>query len=317
MRNVKNLKNGKGQKSSLNNQTISVLLSIYTCIAYWLPAPDTTALVALRDKPQGENDCMPQVQVRSGEKMLGVTLGKHLSPDDTFPIDKIEHCAGAVMFIIYQEKVVPDMTALVTLRDKNLGGNDSMPPVQVRHHYFSNPHESCFQLTTGSEFTFDYNRYWTSSVRFEYNHTCSLYRHTGSEFKTDNNRYNVFSIIFNFNPTWSRYGDTDLIQHVTGSNLTFDYNRYVIIPVRFEYNHTCRLYRHTGSEFKTYNNRHNVFSIIFNFNPTWSRYGYTDFIPHVTGSNITFDYNRYVTILYLSNLSTTPLVVCTETPDLN
>ena len=124
------------------------------------------------------------------------------------------------MFIIYQEKVVPDMTALVTLRDKNLGGNDSMPPVQVRHHYFSNPHESCFQLTTGSEFTFDYNQYWTSSVRFEYNHTCSLYRHTGSEFKTDNNRYNVFSIIFNFNPTWSRYGDTDLIQHVTGSNLT-------------------------------------------------------------------------------------------------
>ena len=70
MRNVKNLKNGKGQKSSLNNQTISVLLSIYTCIAYWLPAPDTTALVTLRDKPQGENDSMPQVQVWSGEKLL-------------------------------------------------------------------------------------------------------------------------------------------------------------------------------------------------------------------------------------------------------
>ena len=27
---------------------------------------------------------------------------------------------------------VPDMTALVTLRDKPLGGNDSMPTVQVR-----------------------------------------------------------------------------------------------------------------------------------------------------------------------------------------
>ena len=71
------------------------------------------------------------------------------------------------MFTIYQERVGPDMTALVTLRDKNLGGNDSMPLVQVRHHYVSNQHESCFQLITGFEFTFDYNRYGTLFVRFD------------------------------------------------------------------------------------------------------------------------------------------------------
>ena len=103
------------------------------------------------------------------------------------------------MFTIYQERVGPDMTALVTLWDKNLGGNDSMPLVQVRHHYVSNQHESCFQLITGFEFTFDYNRYGTLFVRFEYNPTCSLYRHTGSEFKMDCNQYNFFKIVFDFN----------------------------------------------------------------------------------------------------------------------
>ena len=86
VKNVKNLKNRKGQKSSSKN--IKTLVSLLFCLAHRLPAPDTTALVTLRDKPQGENDSMPQVQVRSKEKMLGVIHGKHLSPDDNFPIDK-------------------------------------------------------------------------------------------------------------------------------------------------------------------------------------------------------------------------------------
>ena len=130
VKNVKNLKKKKGQKSSSKN--MKILVSLLVCIAYRLPAPDTTALVTLRDKPQGENDSMPHVQVRSRKKVL----------------------------VVLQKKVVPDMTALVTLRDKNLGGNDSMPSVHIRHHYVSNSnhHESCFKHFTGSEFTTDYNR---------------------------------------------------------------------------------------------------------------------------------------------------------------
>ena len=89
-KNVKNLKNRKCQKSSSKN--MKILVSLLVCVAYRLPAPDTTALVTLRDKPQGENDSMPQVQVRSRKKVLVVSHGKHMSPGDIFLIDKIEYC---------------------------------------------------------------------------------------------------------------------------------------------------------------------------------------------------------------------------------
>ena len=85
---VKNLKNMRGQK--IRSKNMKILISLLVCIAYLLPTPDTTALVTLRDKPRGENDSMPQVQVRSGKKVLVVLHGKHLSPDDIFLIDKIE-----------------------------------------------------------------------------------------------------------------------------------------------------------------------------------------------------------------------------------
>ena len=140
------------------------------------------------------------------------------------------------MCIILQKRVVPDMTALVTLRDKNLGGNDSMPSVHVRHHYVSNSnhHESCFKHITGSEFTIDYNRYGTLSVISEHRATRSQYRHTGYEFKIYCNRYNFSSIIFDFTPAWSLYEYNNFIQCITGSEVTTDYS----------------LNRHTRSEFK-------------------------------------------------------------------
>ena len=205
-KNVKNLKNRKGQKSSSKN--MKILVSLLVCVAYRLPAPDTTALVTLRDKPQGENDSMPHVQVRSRKKVL----------------------------VVLQKKVVPDTTALVTLRDKNLGGNDSMPSVHVRHHYVlnSNHHESCFKHIAGSEFTTDYNWYGTLSFVTEHRATHSQYRHTGYKFKIYCKRYNISSTISDFTSAWSLYKYNNLIQSIIRSEVTTDYS----------------LNRHTGSEFK-------------------------------------------------------------------
>ena len=253
VKNVKNLKNRKGQKSSSKN--IKTLVSLLFCLAHRLPAPD---------KPQGENDSMPQVQVRSGKKVLVVPHGKHLSPDDIFSIDKIEYCTMAgsnsynctnkklpnisknivciaylppvpdttalvtlrdkpqgendsmpqvqvrsrkKVLVVLQKRVVPDTTALVTLRDKNLGGNDSMPSVHVRHLYVSNSnhHESCFKHITGSEFTTDYNWYGTLSFVTEHRATHSQYRHTGYKFKIYCKQYNISSTISDFTSAWSLY----------------------------------------------------------------------------------------------------------------
>ena len=49
--------------------------------------------------------------------------------------------------------------------------------------------------------------------------------------------------------------------------------------------------------------------------PTWSRYGHTEFIQLITGSDLHLTITG--TGLYLSDLSTTQLVACTDTPDLN
>ena len=80
-----------------------------------IPAPDTTALVTLRDKPLGGNDIMPRVQVRCWRQKYQNILYINLRTLFVKPVP------------------IPDKTALVTLRDKPLGGNDSMPLVQVRY----------------------------------------------------------------------------------------------------------------------------------------------------------------------------------------
>ena len=125
---------------------------------------------------------------------------------------------------------------MVTLRDKNLGGNDSMPSVHVRHHYVlnSNHHESCFKHIAGSEFTTDYNWFGTLSFVTEHRATHSQYRHTGYKFKIYCKRYNISSTISDFTSAWSLYKYNNLIQSIIRSEVTTDYS----------------LNRHTGSEFK-------------------------------------------------------------------
>ena len=116
----------------------TVFLSIILCgklCHTQAPVPDTTALVTLRDKPLGGNDSMPTVQVRYRIKTCQVVM-RYSFEENTYRI----FTEISIMVPTYlcdklccTQAPVPDTTALVTLRDKPLGGNDSMPIVQVRY----------------------------------------------------------------------------------------------------------------------------------------------------------------------------------------
>ena len=97
-----------------------------------IPAPDTTALVTLRDKPLGGNDIMPRVQVRCWRQKYQNILYINILYINILYIN--------LRTLFVKPVPIPDKTAWVTLRDKPLGGNDIMPIVQVRcwRHKYQN-----------------------------------------------------------------------------------------------------------------------------------------------------------------------------------
>ena len=123
-------------------KTKKCLLYLYILLTtVTVPVQDTTALVTLRDKPLGGNDSTPLVHVlcrmHTSQKYLKDLkyLGIVFMYQYLLSVCKTEKCLLYlyILTLLLTTVTVPvqDTTALVTLRDKPLGGNDSTPLVHV------------------------------------------------------------------------------------------------------------------------------------------------------------------------------------------